>query len=110
MALHIVEQAGRTDVGRQRTANEDSLVVSPPLLKIRAWADDANGSSTRMSAPSERPKVAPSPTSNVVPGSWPMAATTCSRGDTPERRSRSTRSRRAGPGASTGSAAAAVPP
>ena len=34
MALHIVEQAGRTDVGRQRTANEDSLVVSPPLFAV----------------------------------------------------------------------------
>ena len=27
MALRIVEQAGRTDVGRQRSANEDSLVL-----------------------------------------------------------------------------------
>jgi PPM family protein phosphatase len=34
VALHIVEQAGRTDVGRQRTANEDSLVVSPPLFAV----------------------------------------------------------------------------
>ena len=34
MALHIVEQAGRTDVGRQRNANEDSLVVSPPLFAV----------------------------------------------------------------------------
>jgi serine/threonine protein phosphatase PrpC len=32
--LSIVEQAGRTDVGRQRTANEDSLVVSPPLFAV----------------------------------------------------------------------------
>jgi PPM family protein phosphatase len=34
MALRIVEQAGRTDVGRQRTANEDSLFVSPPLFAV----------------------------------------------------------------------------
>ena len=34
MALRIVEQAGRTDVGRQRTANEDSLVVQPPLFAV----------------------------------------------------------------------------
>ena len=34
MALHIVEQAGRTDVGRQRSANEDSLVVQPPLFAV----------------------------------------------------------------------------
>ena len=34
MALRIVEQAGRTDVGRQRTANEDSLCVSPPLFAV----------------------------------------------------------------------------
>jgi serine/threonine protein phosphatase PrpC len=34
VALSIVEQAGRTDVGRQRTANEDSLVVSPPLFAV----------------------------------------------------------------------------
>jgi PPM family protein phosphatase len=32
--LSIVEQAGRTDVGRQRTANEDSLFVSPPLFAV----------------------------------------------------------------------------
>ena len=34
MALSIVEQAGRTDVGRQRTANEDSLDVQPPLFAV----------------------------------------------------------------------------
>jgi PPM family protein phosphatase len=34
VALRIVEQAGRTDVGRQRTANEDSLFVSPPLFAV----------------------------------------------------------------------------
>ena len=34
MALRIVEQAGRTDVGRQRSANEDSLVVDPPLFAV----------------------------------------------------------------------------
>jgi PPM family protein phosphatase len=34
MALSIVEQAGRTDVGRQRTANEDSLAVRPPLFAV----------------------------------------------------------------------------
>jgi serine/threonine protein phosphatase PrpC len=34
VALQIVEQAGRTDVGRQRTANEDSLVVSPPMFAV----------------------------------------------------------------------------
>jgi serine/threonine protein phosphatase PrpC len=34
VALRIVEQAGRTDVGRQRTANEDSLMVSPPLFAV----------------------------------------------------------------------------
>jgi protein phosphatase len=34
MALRIVEEAGRTDVGRQRTANEDSLVMSPPLFAV----------------------------------------------------------------------------
>ena len=34
MAVRIVEQAGRTDVGRQRTANEDSLVVQPPLFAV----------------------------------------------------------------------------
>jgi serine/threonine protein phosphatase PrpC len=32
--LRIVEQAGRTDVGRQRTANEDSLMVSPPMFAV----------------------------------------------------------------------------
>jgi PPM family protein phosphatase len=34
VALHIAERAGRTDVGRQRTANEDSLFVSPPLFAV----------------------------------------------------------------------------
>jgi serine/threonine protein phosphatase PrpC len=34
VALRIVEQAGRTDVGRQRTANEDSLFVRPPMFAV----------------------------------------------------------------------------
>jgi PPM family protein phosphatase len=34
VALRIIEQAGRTDVGRQRSANEDSLVVNPPLFAV----------------------------------------------------------------------------
>ena len=34
MALRIIEQAGRTDVGRQRSANEDSLVLNPPLFAV----------------------------------------------------------------------------
>ncbi len=34
MALQIVEQAGRTDVGRQRSANEDSLVLKPPFFAV----------------------------------------------------------------------------
>ena len=34
MALRIVEQAGRTDVGRQRSANEDSFFVNPPLFAV----------------------------------------------------------------------------
>jgi PPM family protein phosphatase len=34
MSLRIAEQAGRTDVGRQRNANEDSLVVAPPFFAV----------------------------------------------------------------------------
>jgi PPM family protein phosphatase len=34
VALGIVEQVGRTDVGRQRTANEDSLVLRPPFFAV----------------------------------------------------------------------------
>ena len=34
MALRIIEQTGRTDVGRQRTANEDSLFVRPPMFAV----------------------------------------------------------------------------
>jgi PPM family protein phosphatase len=34
VALRIIEQTGRTDVGRQRTANEDSLVVRPPMFAV----------------------------------------------------------------------------
>jgi serine/threonine protein phosphatase PrpC len=34
MALRIVEQAGRSDVGRQRSANEDDFVLSPPFFAV----------------------------------------------------------------------------
>ena len=34
MALRIIEQTGRTDVGRQRTANEDSLAIRPPMFAV----------------------------------------------------------------------------
>ncbi|MEX2024624.1 MAG: Stp1/IreP family PP2C-type Ser/Thr phosphatase [Thermoleophilaceae bacterium] len=34
MALRVVEQAGLTDVGRQREANEDSLVVAAPVFAV----------------------------------------------------------------------------
>jgi PPM family protein phosphatase len=34
VALQIVEQAGSTDVGRQRSANEDSLVLKPPFFAV----------------------------------------------------------------------------
>jgi protein phosphatase len=34
VALRIAEQAGSTDVGRQRDANEDALLVSPPFFAV----------------------------------------------------------------------------
>ncbi len=34
MGLRVVEQAGLTDVGRQREANEDSLVLAPPVFAV----------------------------------------------------------------------------
>ncbi len=34
MALRIAEQAGASDVGRQRSANEDSLVLLPPFFAV----------------------------------------------------------------------------
>ncbi len=34
MALRIVEQAGLSDVGRQRSANEDQLVLAPPFFAV----------------------------------------------------------------------------
>jgi serine/threonine protein phosphatase PrpC len=34
MALRIVEQAGLTDVGRQRDANEDNLVLAAPVFAV----------------------------------------------------------------------------
>jgi PPM family protein phosphatase len=34
VALRIVEQAWRSDVGRQRSVNEDDLVVSPPFFAV----------------------------------------------------------------------------
>jgi PPM family protein phosphatase len=34
MPLRIVEQVGRSDVGRQRNANEDAYVISPPFFAV----------------------------------------------------------------------------
>ncbi|NLT05291.1 MAG: Stp1/IreP family PP2C-type Ser/Thr phosphatase [Solirubrobacterales bacterium] len=34
MALRVVEQAGLTDVGRQREANEDNLVLAEPVFAV----------------------------------------------------------------------------
>ena len=34
MTLRIVEHAGRTDVGRQRSANEDDFVLAPPFFAV----------------------------------------------------------------------------
>jgi serine/threonine protein phosphatase PrpC len=34
VTLRIVEQVGRTDVGRQRSVNEDSLVLAPPFFAV----------------------------------------------------------------------------
>ncbi|HEY1275097.1 MAG TPA: Stp1/IreP family PP2C-type Ser/Thr phosphatase [Thermoleophilaceae bacterium] len=34
MGLQIVEHIGRTDVGRQRSANEDAFVVAPPFFAV----------------------------------------------------------------------------
>jgi PPM family protein phosphatase len=34
VGLLIVEQIGRTDVGRQRSANEDAFVVAPPFFAV----------------------------------------------------------------------------
>jgi protein phosphatase len=34
VTLQIVEQVGRTDVGRQRSVNEDSLVLAPPFFAV----------------------------------------------------------------------------
>jgi PPM family protein phosphatase len=34
VALRIVEHAGRTDVGRQRSANEDDFVLAPPFFAV----------------------------------------------------------------------------
>src|SRR3954470_1401681 len=34
MALKIVEHVGKSDVGRQRTSNEDSLLLEPPFFVV----------------------------------------------------------------------------
>jgi protein phosphatase len=34
VTLHIVEHVGRSDVGRQRSVNEDSLVLAPPFFAV----------------------------------------------------------------------------
>ena len=46
MALRIIEQAGRNDVGRQRNANEDSLVVRPPVFAVADGMGGAKRSGT----------------------------------------------------------------
>src|SRR5919204_5220071 len=42
MALEILEQAARTDVGRQRSANEDAFVASPPFFAVADGMGGAN--------------------------------------------------------------------
>jgi protein phosphatase len=34
MALKIIEQVGKSDVGRQRSSNEDSLLIEPPFFVV----------------------------------------------------------------------------
>ena len=34
MSLRIAEQAARSDVGRQRSVNEDDLVMNPPFFAV----------------------------------------------------------------------------
>jgi protein phosphatase len=34
VTLRIIDQVGRTDVGRQRSVNEDSLVLAPPFFAV----------------------------------------------------------------------------
>jgi PPM family protein phosphatase len=34
VTLRVIEQVGRTDVGRQRSVNEDSLVLAPPFFAV----------------------------------------------------------------------------
>src|SRR4051794_32542233 len=64
-----------------------SMYMNWPRGKIRQCAAEANGSSIFTSALFARPIVIPPFRSNSSPGSWPIAATTSSRGNTPERRS-----------------------
>ena len=54
MTLHIAEYAGRTDVGRQRSANEDSLVLAPPFFAV---ADGMGGAKAGEVASSTAAKV-----------------------------------------------------
>jgi PPM family protein phosphatase len=67
VALRIIEQAGRTDRGRQRSANEDALVLQPPYFGVADGmggakagevaskvAADAFGETREADAPPER--------------------------------------------------------
>src|SRR3954471_13787338 len=54
-------------------------MTTGPWRRSRAWRDDANGSSRRISAWSPRPITAPSPMSYSMPLVWPGARRTTSR-------------------------------
>src|SRR4051794_25951349 len=60
-----------------------SSTMAPPWRSSRAWREEANGSSRRISAWSPRPMTAPSPTSYSMPAVWPGARSTTRRGSTP---------------------------
>jgi serine/threonine protein phosphatase PrpC len=62
VALQIVEQAGRTDVGRQRTANEDSLFVSPPVFAVADGMGGAKAGEVASAVAVEAVEAAPDST------------------------------------------------
>jgi PPM family protein phosphatase len=68
VALAILEQAGRTDRGRQRSANEDALVLSPPFFAVADGMGGAKAGEVASSLAAE--SFQEQPVDDVPPERW----------------------------------------